>query len=580
MLTRPSVGAQRQYVRALLLVCTFSIPFCSERLPEQQQTVMQIPEQVPIESKSELLPWLDSLERRYETACVEIGLANWNSYSGEAPYDLDAAKRGLGAIFLDSANRATIEEWSSKSDRLADKALARRLEIWRRAFVGGAIYTDPDIAARENSLQEQIVKFSLTLDGDPVTRAKASTMLRHEKNQRHRRSLWAVPSQISAATVHDLVQLVKLRNEKARALGYPNYYSLSLALNAINEAWLLETLDTLEAQTRSAFASIIDTLAHRARVKEFHPWDFEYALNQITPLPDKYFPADSVFEVIHRFERGIGFDVDSLPITEYVKDIPYGGLSLGIQIPTDSRFLVNPTKGKGFYGVAFHEYGHSLKAVHTNVPYPILRGYEWVPGAQCAAYEEGVADMHGEFTDDTLWLRTFTAAKPERIAQFAATRQLPALYRLRRLLKDFAIEYEMYRDPDQNLDDVERIMFEKYLLVKLDEKEPHQFASSIWYTAYPCYYQNYILAAMIATQLQEALTSKFGEDGKLSNPAVAQWMIEHLYRSGEESEWTERIRNATGKSLEPGPYLRKLGVQPHHIMTIEEAEARRDSSIQ
>ena len=35
------------------------------------------------------------------------------------------------------------------------------------------------------------------------------------------------------------------------------------------------------------------------------------------------------------------------------------------------------------------------------VPDPILKGYEWVPGAQCAAYEEGVAEMHAEFTEDT-----------------------------------------------------------------------------------------------------------------------------------------------------------------------------------
>ena len=249
-----------------------------------------------------------------------------------------------------------------------------------------------------------------------------------------------------------------------------------------------------------------------------------------------------------------------------MKDIPYGGLSLAIRIPQDSRFLVNPTKGKGFYAVAFHEYGHSLKAVHTSVDFPILKGYEWIPGAQCAAYEEGVADMHGEFTDDSTRLATYTKAKPKEIKRYIQGRGIPTLYRMRRLLKDFFIEYEMYKNPEQNIAAVERAMFKKYLLVDMDENEPHQFAASIWYTSYPCYYQNYILAGMIATQIQEALTSRFGEE-KTMNSKVASWMIEQLYASGESKEWMERIRDATGKSLDTGPYLRKLGIETGALIT-------------
>jgi peptidyl-dipeptidase A len=230
--------------------------------------------------------------------------------------------------------------------------------------------------------------------------------------------------------------------------------------------------------------------------------------------------------------------------------------------------MVNPTQGHRFYAVAFHEYGHALKAVHTNVEYPILKGYEWVPGAQCSAYEEGVADMHAEFTDDSLWLTTFPAVKQKLVEKYLASRGIPGIYRLRRAMKDFFIEYEMYKNPDQNMDSLEHAMFKKYLLVDIDSTEHHQFASSIWYASYPCYFQNYIMAGMIATQLQEALSNKFGIE-KCINPHLAQWMIDHLYESGEKLEWNERIRNATGKSLEPGAYLRKLGVEQSHQLTKE-----------
>ncbi len=517
-----------------------------------------------VSSKNELIPFLDTLERRYEAACLATGDANWHSYAGDSAYNLDSAKQLFAEIFLDSSLRHIITEWHGITGSLADPMLTRRLELWKRCFIGGGIYADPEIAKQENALQQKITSFKLTHNGAPTTRAVVNNTLRAEKKQKKRRAIWTVPGQISKATIDDLTSLVKLRNKKAVTEGFPNYYSLSLYLHSIDEAWLLETLNSLEEKTRPMFEEFIAASKKKLKIKEFGAWDFDYALHESASLPDKYFPADSVFSVIHQFEGGIGFRVQQLPIKEVVKDIPYGGLSLAVKIPSDSRFLVNPIQGKGFYSVAFHEYGHSLKAVHTNVPYPILKGYEWIPGAQSAAYEEGVAEMHAEFTEDTVWLATYTKAKQKEIDKYVAGRNLPSLYRLRRLLKDFFIEYEMYKNPEQDMASVERAMVEKYLLVKLDSTEQHQFASSIWYTSYPCYYQNYILAAMIATQLQEAMSNEFGEK-KLTSPKVSSWMKTHLYSTGEETEWTDRIRDASGKGLETGAYLRKLGIEmsPH-----------------
>ncbi|TLY30215.1 MAG: hypothetical protein E6K56_07180 [Ignavibacteria bacterium] len=513
-----------------------------------------------VNSKSDLYVYLDSLEKNYEDACIRMGVANWNSYSKESSYDLNAAKAGFAALFADTGARAVIEEWRRRSPSLADKQLARRLELWHRCFIGGTIYADSNIARLENRLQQTITDFKLKADDSVLTRAQAGELLRQERNQNRRHALWALGSQISSVTADDLLRLVKLRNDEARLFGYPNFYSLVLQLQAIDEKWLLNTMNNLEEETRGPFEEFILSAKKKLHVSDFGPWDFDFSLREAVQLPDKYFPPEEVFTTLHQFQKAIGFNVDSLPIKEVVRDIPYGGLSLAIQIPTDSRFLVNPTKGKGFYAVAFHEYGHSLKAVHTRVEYPILKGYEWIPGAQCAAYEEGVADMQGEFTDDSLWLAEYTDLKPKQIERYIRNRGIPTLYRLRRLLKDFFIEYQMYGDPDQDMTALEREMFKKYLLVDLDPEESHQFASSIWYTSYPCYYQNYVLAGMIATQLQEALSSKFG-DQKCHNRRLAEWISAHLYESGETEEWTERIRDATGKSLESGPYLRKMGLE-------------------
>ena len=534
---------------------------CTQEVPES-------PPKTTVTSKNELIVYLDSLEHRYERAVWLVGLANWNSYAKELPYDLDSAKAGLAAVVADSSIRNIIDEWRGRSNSLADKMLARRLELWHRVCIGGAIYADPQIATLENQLQQTITNFDFRFNGLPITRAKIGTLLQHETTSRQRHNLWSIPSQLSAVVARDLSKLVALRNEKARQFGYSNYYSLTLSLNAIDEDWLIKTLAMLEEQTRKPFEQFITASSKKFHVKKFGPWDFDYTLHESATLPDKYFHADSVFSVLHRFQRGIGFHVDSLPIKEYVKDIPYGGLNLAIDIPGDTRFLVNPIEGQRFYAVAFHEYGHALKAVHTRVEYPIFKGYEWIPGAQCAAYEEGVAEMHAEFTDDSLWLATVQHIKPKQIEKYFTTRGIMGMYRLRRTMKDFFIEYEMYKNPQQDMAELERAMMKKYLLVDLDSTEVPQYASSIWYVSYPCYYHNYIMASMVASQLQEALSNKFGED-KIANTSVADWMIDHLYANGEKQEWTERIRNATGKGLEPGALLRKLGIGPSQIITRE-----------
>ena len=146
-----------------------------------------------------------------------------------------------------------IDVWRDKSGSLADKFLARRLELWHRCYIGGAIYADPKIAKLENALQEEIVKFKLKYGRKNITRAIINNSLRTEKKQSDRRKLWSIPSQISAVTAGDLLKLVTLRNAKAKKYGQPNYYSLSLSLNGIDEAWLVKTLNYLEEMTRTPF---------------------------------------------------------------------------------------------------------------------------------------------------------------------------------------------------------------------------------------------------------------------------------------------------------------------------------------
>ena len=508
--------------------------------------------------RGDLLRFLDRLESRYEEACFAMGLANWNNYSHEGPADLDSARRAFAALFGDADTRRRVEEARAGLGSEADPRLARRLEMWRRLFVGGSIEGDAEIAPLENALEKRLTSFQFTLEGQKVSRAQILLNLQQLPSSAERRRSWNANAQLHQGMVTDFRRLVALRNARARELGLEPFYRLSLDLQGIEEAWLLATLSKLEEVTREPFRRFLEASQSTLKLDSLRPWDLRRAVKLQASLPDDRFPKEAAFEVLARFHRQIGFPVERLAIRQVVLDIPFGGLSLAIHIPSDSRFLVNPTRGHNFYSTAFHEYGHSLHAVYTRVDEPVFKGYEWIPGAQATAYAEGVAEVQAEFIRSPLWLRRYSSTTDEEIAAYRRSAPGAAMLRLRNLLASFYFEYQMYRDPDQDLDRLERETTERILLVDRGDEPPHWAADS-WYTTYPCYYQNYILAAMIASQVHQALVARFG-DSRVENAEVGSWLIENLYAMGESVDWAERIRRATGRPLDPEAYLAKLTV--------------------
>ncbi len=521
-----------------------------------------------VASKDELYAYLDSLEKRYETACSQVQISDWSRYSKDGSSDAVAARGRLAEIFRDTTALNIIEEWRSRSASLADKMLARRLELWHRCFLGGAIYADQEIESLKNSLAQKYFNLKFTIDGKQYTPQTLIPALREEKKRTRRRNLWITASQFTASVTTDYLNLVKAYNTKAQTLGFPNYYSLRLYLEAIDEMWLYKTMASLETFTRPDYEKLTASAKKKLRMKDFTPWDIDFVQHNTVSLPDKYFPADSALTIIHRFEKGIGFNLDSLPISITSVNSGQRGMCFSVNIPKDLRAIIPQGKGVGFYRAGLDGYGHGLMAAHTKVDYPILKGYATIPGTSTTAYDYGVAQMHGDYTGDSLWISRFTKVKEKDLRQYLLKRNNTALFRMRSMLADFFTEYEIYKNPNWNLDSLAQSISNKYLFFTDDRKTMFTFSPSIQNIENACGNHSAILREMISAQLHEALASKFGNE-KISNPDVSKWMIEYLYMPAESIEWYERIRNATGKYLEPGAYLRKLNVEQTTFITTE-----------
>jgi Zn-dependent M32 family carboxypeptidase len=65
----------------------------------------------------------------------------------------------------------------------------------------------------------------------------------------------------------------------------------------------------------------------------------------------------------------------------------------------------------------------------------------------------------------------------------------------------------------------------------------------------PLYFQSYLYANMIATQLREAMSAQLAASDLTREPRVAAWLIERMFAPSNSVAWPEKMRRATGKPL-------------------------------
>lgn len=515
-------------------------------------------ENVVVTSKNELYHFLDTLEQRYEKAYSSVQLSLMRQAGLTDSAVSDSGWSEAARIFLDTSIYNTIVEWNNRSSSLADKELERRLSLWYRVCLGGKIFFDPEICSLRQKLfksYEQNLKKGQSL----------SVSLKREKSQARRKEIYNRFSSQHANLIPDYITLVKLHNEKVRELSFPNYYSFLLYLEAVNEMWLVQTIRNLEEHSRPAYHALLATVKKKYRNANPALWEIESMYGERPELPYKHFPADSFLSNLRKFTSGIGAPIDSLQIRLIEKGKSTVSKSFVISVPGDVRLEFGSRSGMDAYRKCLHSFGSAFYAATIEVPYPILKGYGFIPGATSASYHDGVTMVFQEFLEDSSQLAGICGIREKDLQDYLGRRPLADLYRVRSLIREFIMEYELYKNPAQDLDTLATTTFKQFLSDTSAGHIEMRFAPTLEQISFSGIYHKEILRDLISAQLYEALMNKFGSDSSYS-PEIAAWMINTLYRSGELLEWDDRIKLATGKSVEPGAYLRKLHIEHSYLL--------------
>lgn len=115
----------------------------------------------------------------------------------------------------------------------------------------------------------------------------------------------------------------------------------------------------------------------------------------------------------------------------------------------------------------------------------------------------------------------------------------------------YRFEKAMYENPDQDLNQLWWDMVEKYQMMKKPAgRDMPDWATKIHVALYPCYYHNYLLGELLASQFSAFITNSVvrgntGEDMK----AMGEFFKTKVFMPGMRYEWNEMIEKATGEKL-------------------------------
>jgi peptidyl-dipeptidase A len=537
------------------------------------------------EPRADLARLIDGLVAELEPLHLELNLAVWNAnVTGDPAHEqesarLEAAIRGIYARREPFAFLAALKS----AGGLSDPRLERQRDLLFNSFQANQIppETIQRIVALEKKLESRFNTFRATLDGERVGDNAIRQLLRDSQDQALRRRAWEASKQIGAEIEGELLELVRMRNQAARDLGFDDHYAMSLGLkDELDEPRLFAWLDQVEAGTRSLFheykRDLDERLCGRFAVKpgELRPWHYGDPFFQEAPAQgaelDPWFAGKSLEDLTRRFFEAVGFDIRDLLGRADLYEKPgkcQHAFCISMDRAADVRVLCNVRPDEYWMGTMLHEFGHAVSDSGSDRALPCL-----LREPAHILTTEATAMLFGRLSKNAAWLTRY-AGMPEAEARAAAAASRRAvrdqlLVQTRWELVMCHMERALYRDPEQDLHRLWWDLVERFQGVRRpDARVAPDWASKIHFSVAPVYYHNYLLGEVMASQLQRAIQEQVLGGGEevwaryVSSPEVGRYLSERLFRSGRALPWPETVRQATGAELDPEAFIAELAAR-------------------
>ena len=540
---------------------------------------------------------------------IEANLAYWAANVTGKEEDFKKKEEAETKVDLYLANPERFAELKAlKQAKLSDPLLERQIEVLYLEYLGKQLDHDllRAMLAKDNAIQRLFNVCRPKVNGKEITDNEVRRVLRESKDSAERRAVWEAGKRVGQQVAGELRQLVALRNQAARKLGFSDYHAMQLYLGEQDQGQLLKLFDELDGLTRAPFraakAEIDAALAksYGVKVEELRPWHYHDPFFQEAPavlgeLPDSVYKSLDPIKVCGQFYAGIGLPIDDVlrrsDLYEKPGKNPHA-FCTDIDRAGDVRILENVVPGREWLETSLHELGHAAYSKYVGcgkgdsphlceAPSGPFRQMGTVPFSALPYLlhtdahplcTEGMAMMFDRFSKDVDWLIAMGAnvPNPEQFRAAAMKLQRSRLLIFSRYCQVmFRFELAMYAKPDQDLNRLWWDLVEKYQEVKRPEgRNQPDYASKYHFTGAPAYYHNYQLGEMFASQVHHALVAKVLPGTKpagaiyVGKKAAGEFIQQRVFQPGLSLNWNELTRHATGEELSPKAFAEDLKASP------------------
>jgi len=505
----------------------------------------------------------------------EANLVYWNAANTGNSEDYDKFSKLELKIrqIYSNPKEFTLLKDIKDSGQVKDAKLTRQLDKLYNAYLENQI--EPELLKKIVDLSTEIEKnfstFRGTIGGRKVTTNEIKEILKTENDSAKRKEAWLASKQVGPVVATDIIELVKLRNEAAQKVGFENYHTLSLTVAEQEVKEIDRIFNELYELTNEPFAKLKDDLdsvlaaKYSVEVRELAPWHYHDPFFQESPLVydldlDTYYEDKDVKELSVRFYAGIGLPVESIlansDLYEREGKNPHA-FCTDIDKEGDVRILCNLKNNEYWMETILHELGHAVydKYHDPEIPY-LLREPAHI------FTTEAIAMFFGRLSRNAAWMQEMLKLSDEQRLEIKKVSdkyaQLKQLIFVRWAMVMYDFEKQLYANPEQDLNSLWWEMVEKYQFVKKPKgrMEP-DWASKIHFTIAPCYYHNYVLGELLASQLHHHIVVNIlnlepdKEVSYVDESKAGEFLCKKVLEPGAVYPWNDMIERATGEPLTP-----------------------------
>lgn len=536
----------------------------------------------PRARQNELEGFIKAHTEKIKPLQKERNLASWDAAITGKSEDYERASSltlKIRRIYSNPREFAFLKE-VRKSGKISNAILARQSDLLYNRYLENQI--EPELLKRIVDLSSEIERTFSTyrgkIEGQEVTSNEIKEILKTQTDSIKRKRAWLAGKQVGTIVADDVIRLVKMRNQAAQNLKFDNFHTLSLTAVEQDVKELDRIFDELYELTNEPFARLKTDLdrilaaKYDVAVADLMPWHYHDPFFQETPMVydldlDTYYKDKDIEKLSIKFYADINLPVESIlansDLYEREDKNPHAFCE-DMDRQGDVRILCNIKNNEYWMEVTLHELGHGVyfKYYNPKVPY-LLREPAHI------FTTEAIAMFFGRLSRNPVWMQQMLDLSDqqrleiEKVSERYA--QLKQLIFARWAMVMYNFEKQLYANPDQDLNALWWRLVEKYQFVKKPPgRDKPDWAAKIHIPLYPCYYHNYLLGELLASQLHNHIVHevlKLESDKNVSYVSqknAGDFLRKKIFEVGAVYHWNEMIERATGEPLTPKYFVRQF----------------------